>query len=125
MKQYHLVNILPLVFTTLFIISAVSYLNLKSDVENQKYAEISRESFPENKAFTNNKSELTGLPSTSYWDIATISLIVTAIGTFFAIIFRWRADIRNTQKAKEQAQKNELRFKELEDEIRMIKAKLE
>jgi len=124
MKQYHLINILQLVFTTLFIISAVFYLTLKSDAENQKYVEFLRDSFPEYKESI-SRPELTSPPSTSDWDIASISLVVTAIGTFFAIFFRWRADIRNTQRAKEQAQKNELRFKKLEDEIRMIKAKLE
>ena len=115
MKQPHLINIFQLVFTTLFMISAVFYVTLKSDPENQKYIDILRKSFPEYSEFTTNRPDLTSPPSTSDWDIATISLIVTAIGTFFAIILRWRADIRNSQKAKERAQENELRFNKLED----------
>ena len=100
MKQYHLLNIFQLTFTGLFFISAMAFLTSKLDA-----------------AFADSQSGLD-------WDVATISLIITAIGTFFAIFFRWRADVRSSKLAEEQARQTEARFEMLENEIAEIKTKL-
>ena len=100
MKQYHLLNVFQLTFTSLFFISAMAFLTSKLDatfVDSQRIFD---------------------------WDVATISLIITAIGTFFAIFFRWRADVRSSKLAEEQARQTELRFEKLEAEIETLKAKI-
>ncbi len=97
MKHYHIINVLHLTIISLFFISSVFYLTSKMD-----------------KVFADSYKIFD-------WDVATLSLIITTIGTFFAIFFRWRADVRNNQKMEEQARQNEARFKKLEYEIEILK----
>lgn len=100
MKQYHIINVLQLAITSLFFISAIFFLTSKVD------------------------AGFAGSYRIFDWDVATISLIITAVGTFFAIFFRWRADVRSSKLAEEQVRQTEARFERLESEIAEIKAKL-
>lgn len=100
MKYYQIINVLHLSIFSLFFFSSAIFLTSKL---NQ---------FPEgSEAFFD-------------WNVSTLSLIVSAIGTLFMIIFRWRADVRNSQKMAEEAQRNEARFIKLENEIEYLKSKL-
>ena len=97
---YHLVNVLQLTVTGFFITSAVFFLTSRLDPVR--------------------RSEPVGFD----WDLATISLVVSMIGTILTVLFRWRADVRNSRRVEVRAHEMDQRLQNLEFEVESLKSKL-
>lgn len=100
MKYYHLVNVFQLTVFGALIFSFLFFLTAKLDTSLQ---------------FS---------PTVFDWDLPTISLLVSVIGTFSTLIFRWRADARNTQRMEQRSEDMEMRLQYLESELELIKSNL-
>ncbi len=100
MKYYHIVNVFQLTVFGSLIFSLLYFLTAKFDPTLQLF------------------------PTVFDWDLPTISLLVSVIGTFSTLIFRWRADVRNTKRMEQRSQDMEARLQYLESQLELIKTKL-